>query len=191
MGHIVIISEESLFCEALSDVISRELGLEVTCMENAKPLSGMDGAQVDIVIATKPVKWDGRTLTLKAGEPRRIGQVLADIGAVLQDRPPQQLPLSDDILLNEKNKTLEHSGTGTTIDLTEKELALLLFVKAEGEASRDDILRNVWGVADGVTTHTLDTHMYRLRQKWRELSNNDCIIATDKGYRWYETDIEI
>jgi hypothetical protein len=186
MSHIVIISEENLFREALSDIVSRELGAEVTALESTKALAALDPQQVDMVIATKTVKWPGRVLTYKAGDPQKIGRMLSDIAAQLAEKSPPQIALTDVITLHEKNKVLERIDTGATLDLTEKEQALLLFIKTTGEAAREDILKNVWGFAEGVSTSTLETHIYRLRQKWRELADDDCIIATDKGYRWYD-----
>jgi len=188
MSHIVIISEEKLFCEALADAATRELGAEVTVMENQKTLPLIPPAQVDLLVATTPLpaQWEGKALHYPAGTPRRITDMLADIEAQLADKTPASLPLSEHIVLHEKNRLLERVDTGVCVELTEKEQALLVFIRAEGEAAREEILKNVWGFADGVTTHTLETHIYRLRQKWRELADYDCILATDGGYGWHE-----
>lgn len=189
MAHIVILSEEPLFSEALADILSRELGAEVTVTEEAKSLATLDARQVDLLVATRPASapWREHMLYYKAGEPRKIAAMLFDIATYLAGKTPSALPLSDIIVLHEKSKILERTDTGASLDLTEKEQSLLLFLKAEGEASREEILRSVWGVAPDVTTHTLDSHLYRLRQKWRELAGEDCIVATDKGYRWYDS----
>lgn len=185
MGHIVILSEEPLLCEALSGHVSRALGMEVTSMENAKSLSKLNPSLVDVLVSTVPVPaWEGRLVSLRADAPKRIGTILADIAQLLSDKSQGSLPMSETISLSEKNKRLERNDNGTSTDLTEKEMALLLFIKSEGDASREDILKNVWGFAPDVTTHTLEQHVYRARQKWRELDDHDCIIATEKGYRW-------
>ncbi|MDX2074280.1 MAG: helix-turn-helix domain-containing protein [Alphaproteobacteria bacterium] len=188
MNHVVILSEEKLFCEALADAASRELGVEVTTIESAKSLAKLESHQVSLLVSTLPVlpAWQGRVLRYKPGVPHKITAMLDDIFRQLNDAPVLPLPLNDVIILSEKNKKLERTDTGTSQELTEKELALLVFIKAEGEASREDILKNVWGFAPDVDTHTLETHIYRLRQKWRELADYDCIIATDKGYRWHD-----
>ena len=73
-----------------------------------------------------------------------------------------------------------------TIRLTEKESALLeILVKADGvRVSRDDFLRTVWRYAPNVETHTLETHIYRLRQKIEDDPANPMNIVTDgDGYR--------
>ena len=53
------------------------------------------------------------------------------------------------------------------VRLTEKETAILRFLYRAGQlpVSRETLLQEVWGYNSGVTTHTLETHIYRLRQK--------------------------
>lgn len=184
MTHLVIISEDKLFSEALADVASRELGIQVTLLEDAKTLS----FEPDLLVLTvpPPPRWEGRMLRYFPGQPRKITAILADIAEGIAEKNIQPSLLSDVILLQEKNRQLERVDTKKTQELTEKEQALLLFIRIKGEASREEILKNVWGFAPDITTSTLETHIYRLRQKWRELADYDCILATDKGYRWYE-----
>src|SRR5581483_4444136 len=59
------------------------------------------------------------------------------------------------------------NGGGQKIRLTEKETAILrcLFPAGQEPVSRETLLQEVWGYNSGVTTHTLETHIYRLRQK--------------------------
>lgn len=56
---------------------------------------------------------------------------------------------------------------GKKIRLTEKETNILKYLYRAGEkaVSREELLAEVWGYNAGVTTHTLETHVYRLRQK--------------------------
>lgn len=71
------------------------------------------------------------------------------------------------------------------LKLTEKETNILKFLhRAEGDAvSRDDLLKEVWGYNSGVTTHTLETHIYRLRQKIEPAGSetNSQLIQTEAG----------
>ena len=80
---------------------------------------------------------------------------------------------------------LQNEETGIDIKLTEKERDLLFFLYAQnGEiASRDMILQKLWGYADGVETHTLETHFYRLRQKIeKDPANPELLVTSDAGY---------
>ena len=69
------------------------------------------------------------------------------------------------------------------IRLTEKETNILKFLYRAGGRTieRDTLLREVWGYNAGVTTHTLETHIYRLRQKIEPDPSNARILLTETG----------
>jgi DNA-binding response OmpR family regulator len=72
------------------------------------------------------------------------------------------------------------------IRLTEKETAIIKFLLRSGEqiVGRDVLLHDVWGYNAGVTTHTLETHVYRLRQKIeRDPSHAEILVTEGGGYR--------
>jgi DNA-binding response OmpR family regulator len=75
---------------------------------------------------------------------------------------------------------------GKRIRLTDKEAAILRYLYRSGTKSvpRDELLREVWGYNAAVTTHTLETHIYRLRQKIEPVGGrNDLLITEGGGYR--------
>ena len=81
---------------------------------------------------------------------------------------------------------LVDSETNKEIRLTEKEAATLKFLFRAGQAviGRDVLLNEVWGYNSGVATHTLETHVYRLRQKIeRDPSNAEILVTEAGGYR--------
>jgi len=63
------------------------------------------------------------------------------------------------VLINLKTKNKEH--------LTEKENKLLyyLYSNKNSEIKKNDLLNEIWGVSESLNTHTLETHLYRLRRK--------------------------
>jgi DNA-binding response OmpR family regulator len=69
------------------------------------------------------------------------------------------------------------------IRLTEKETNILKFLYRSTEAvvPRDVLLHEVWGYNAGVTTHTLETHIYRLRQKIEPDPSNARLLVTESG----------
>jgi DNA-binding response OmpR family regulator len=69
------------------------------------------------------------------------------------------------------------------IRLTEKETNILKYLYRAGNAvvPRDVLLHEVWGYNAGVTTHTLETHIYRLRQKIEPDPSNAKILVTEPG----------
>ena len=69
------------------------------------------------------------------------------------------------------------------IRLTEKETSILKYLYRAGEkpVARDELLAEVWGYNAGVTTHTLETHVYRLRQKIESDPANSKLLLTEAG----------
>ena len=80
------------------------------------------------------------------------------------------------------SKILESSG-GRSIRLTEKENNILNFLyKNSGNVvNRETLLHEVWGYNSKVTTHTLETHIYRLRQKIEDDPSKACFLITEPG----------
>jgi len=72
---------------------------------------------------------------------------------------------------------------GAKIRLTEKETSILKYLYRAGEKviTRDVLLHEVWGYNAGVTTHTLETHIYRLRQKIEKDPSNAELLVTEMG----------
>lgn len=80
-------------------------------------------------------------------------------------------------------KLLLHTDGKRKVRLTEKETAILKYLYRAGPrvVSRDVLLNEVWGYNAGVTTHTLETHVYRLRQKIEPDPSNAEILITEPG----------
>lgn len=75
---------------------------------------------------------------------------------------------------------------GGKVRLTEKETSILKYLyRASGKTvTRDVLLQEVWGYNSGVTTHTLETHIYRLRQKIeKDPSKAELLLTEAGGYR--------
>ena len=77
-------------------------------------------------------------------------------------------------------------GDETKVELTEKEVGILKCLISSGEETvdRDVLLKQVWNYSSDVTTHTLETHIYRLRQKLEiDTSIPRLIISKGGGFR--------
>ena len=81
------------------------------------------------------------------------------------------------------NSKILESNEGKSIRLTEKENNILNFLyKNLGNViNRETLLREVWGYNSKVTTHTLETHIYRLRQKIEDDPSKACFLITEHG----------
>ena len=80
-------------------------------------------------------------------------------------------------------KTLTDTALGDKVRLTEKETAILKYLYRAGAraVNRDILLSEVWGYNSGVTTHTLETHVYRLRQKMETDPSTAVLLVTEPG----------
>jgi DNA-binding response OmpR family regulator len=80
-------------------------------------------------------------------------------------------------------KLLQETQRNRRIRLTEKEAAILKFLYRAGTKSvaRQILLNEVWGYNAAVTTHTLETHIYRLRQKIEPDPANARLLVTEGG----------
>ena len=72
-----------------------------------------------------------------------------------------------------------------TLKLTEREIDLLIYLKnSNRECTSIDLQKNVWKQSGTLETHTVETHIYRLRKKIMDKFNDDnFIVNTDNGYR--------
>lgn len=115
--------------------------------------------------------------------PFRLGGLLALINSIFQeDFPLGPLPAGPcQFFPREKNLTYEK--TGQSVILTEKETRLLLALceNAPRPVGRDALLEKVWRYNSGLSTHTLETHVYRLRQKIEHGLGIADFIATNPG----------
>src|SRR5712675_1725843 len=80
-------------------------------------------------------------------------------------------------------KMMVEKGGKKKIRLTDKEASILKYLFRAGDrpVARDILLNEVWGYNAGVTTHTLETHIYRLRQKIEKDPTSAVILITDRG----------
>lgn len=108
---------------------------------------------------------------------------LRDLKEALDKNTPQVLLLPP-YKLYPTNRRLVNTQTQATESLTEKEVAILeyLYSHKNKAISREDLLKNIWNYSADITTHTLETHIYRLRQKLQTSEGHSLLITTEDGY---------
>ena len=123
-------------------------------------------------------------------KPMRMGELLARMRTHLR-----QHKLSDDVRFDicgldfvPAQKTISSRQTNSKIILTEKETMVLKMLTRQAPqiVSKDDMLADIWGFQKGLATHTLETHIYRLRQKLTRLTADPIIETAHDGYRLAE-----
>ena len=87
------------------------------------------------------------------------------------------------IIFSPSKKIISNLDKGITEHLTEKEnnLLIYLFNKKNIEILKKDLLTNIWGVSKEINTHTLETHIYRLKQKLFKLDSNLSFSLVNKN----------
>ncbi len=95
--------------------------------------------------------------------------------------------------LDPKHSTFDRGKSSACISLTEKEQSILLYLyKNKGcSIGKNRLLDHVWGYAQGVETHTLETHIYRLRQKIEQDSSRPVFLMTDDDGYYLNLEVEI
>ncbi|MBP5858139.1 response regulator transcription factor [Marivibrio halodurans] len=149
------------------------------------------GVKCPIIMLTAHDSDSDTILGLDAGandyiaKPFRLNVLLARLRAQLR-----QHEQSEDAVFTigpysfrPATKLMLEVGTNRKVRLTEKETAILKYLYRAGDKviSRDVLLGEVWGYNAGVTTHTLETHVYRLRQKIEADPSNAAILVTESG----------
>jgi len=173
------------------DVIILDVGLPDIDGREVCRLMRRNGVRSPIIMLTGADTDADTILGLDSGandyitKPFRLGVLLARLRAHIR-----QHERSDDAMFTigpytfqPGAKMLVHNENNKKVRLTDKEGAILKYLYRAGDrvVSRDVLLDEVWGYNAGVTTHTLETHVYRLRQKVEEDPSNAQLLVTEPG----------
>jgi DNA-binding response OmpR family regulator len=139
------------------------------------------------------VELEDESASIKIGPadfagPVRIGAILDHLQALKRKTVhlPRQILEFSGGTLDVPNGIFMNDDTGQSVKLTEKEVAILAFLHAKNGASvqKQELLSSVWEYAESAETHTLETHIYRLRQKIEsDPTNPSTLITCENGYR--------
>lgn len=153
-----------------------------------------EGHKMPIIILTASDAEEDIIRGLEAGandyiaKPFRINELLARLRAhlrIFQSSEDAAFPVGP-YIFHPAKKLLQGSITKRRIRLTEKEAAILKYLYHSDARSvdRQKLLHEVWGYNSAVATHTLETHIYRLRVKIEDNPRTPLLLITDsQGYR--------
>ncbi len=177
----------------VTDLLIMDVGLPDMDGREAVKLLRKGGFKAPIIMLTGQDTDSDTILGLEAGandyvtKPFRFAVLLARIRAQLR-----QHENSEDVTFTvgpytfKPGQKLLIDKKGGKLRLTEKEAAIIKYLFRAGDkvVTRDVLLEEVWGYNSGVTTHTLETHVYRLRQKIeRDPSNAEILVTESGGYK--------
>ena len=176
--------------EALYDLILLDVGSPNINWRELCSLIRKQGVKCPIIILAAQDSDIDTMLDLDAGvndyvsKPIKFSILLARIGAQLR-----QYEKSENAMFNlgpwtfKPASKLLITGDDQKVRLTEKETSILKFLyQAKGDVvSREVLLRKVWDYNSSVSTHTLETHIYRLRQKIEPNPSDAKLLITEPG----------
>ena len=172
------------------DLVVMDVGLPDMDGREGVKLMRKAGFKSPIIMLTGQASDADTVLGLESGandyvaKPFKFAVLLARIRAQLR-----QFEASEDAVFQVGPYTFRPSAKlllgakGNKLKLTEKETAILRFLYRAGQkvVTRDVLLAEVWGYNANVTTHTLETHIYRLRQKIEPDPSNARVLVTEQG----------
>lgn len=168
-NRIYIVESDAFIRETFSSFLDRA-GLGECCF----PVAALPDGEIS---ARRVIMLDD----LAGQDALRVGKLADRILAMRESGDGDVFLSVGPYLLDMLQNVLMVEGGGEAVRLTEKEAHLLEILHAEkGDSiSRDVLLEKVWEYADGVETHTLETHIYRLRQKIEDDPSAPRILMTD------------
>tara|TARA_A100001037_G_C15148345_1_gene637586 strand:- start:3417 stop:4100 length:684 start_codon:yes stop_codon:yes gene_type:complete len=180
---------EAQFSLALLDLPTSDL-----CSSACANFGFLLGENIPVVVLIDPAV--SPVLTIQVGflpneylvKPFRLGTLLDRVNALLAHDPATSHVSYeiDAVIFTPLKSTLSNRSTGASIRLTEKERVILemLYQAGKRPVPRETLLKQGWGYRASIPTHTLETHIYRLRKKLQEANGSgDILVKTAQGYR--------
>jgi DNA-binding response OmpR family regulator len=175
---------------AHADLVLMDVGLPDMDGREAVKILRKGGFASPIIMLTGHDTDSDQILGLEAGandyvtKPFKFAVLLARLRAQLrQHEQSEEAVFTIGPYTFRPSAKLLVDGKGSKVRLTEKETSILKFLYRAGEkvVTRDVLLHEVWGYNAGITTHTLETHIYRLRQKIEKDPSNAQLLVTEGG----------
>jgi DNA-binding response OmpR family regulator len=150
-----------------------------------------EGHMMPIIMLTGSASEEDVVRGLEAGandyvaKPFRVNELVARLRAQLRlfENSEDAVFSVGPYTFRPSKKLLHEPANNRRIRLTGKEAAILKFLYRSDSrpVDRHILLHEVWGYNPAVTTHTLETHIYRLRQKMERQPKNPVLLITENG----------
>ena len=181
MTKVLLLSKNEAFAADLKEQINLNIPF-------AEVFVNVDGENFSIIVSDETIKNknhnDAQMIILE--KPVRLVALLKKLQtACLNIRNVIEF---NGYRLDMARKEMLNLNSDESIKITEKEVAILkcLYEYAPDMVSKNDLLQEVWEYSPEATTHTVETHIYRLRQKIEKEGNAPLILTEEGGYRLSE-----
>lgn len=184
MATLLIISDDKDFSSVLAEQALLRLKLPSAVADSESFTNQLSNKDIVLIVSVVPIKNPGKLPVIQVQKPIKLNRLLADIAQAMVKPAGDELSIAKNYRLMLRQKQLLHVPSSAAVDLTDKEMQLLETLASAGSraVAKEQLLKEVWGIDAALDTHTLETHIYRLRGKLRELSGEELIAAIDGGY---------
>ena len=159
----LIVHEDALNNKIFKDKIKNET-INKVVFHNSKKIKGLDNIE-------------------KISLPATIEQINLTIANNIVKKKfkiNSSLKINDYKLDKNSRKLIKKN---VSLELTEKEIELIELLKKKPYTKKKEILSIIWKYSSDADTHTVETHIYRLRKKIKEIFNDELFIKSEKkGY---------
>ena len=181
-SRILIIYEYQILYQILNE-ISEGLNFEIT-QSNSKDLKEfkydpknnylivskkkIEGIKNSLILENMPIKFEKliEIINIKFLKNKFLDQSKIKVGEYDLDLNSRKISLGD-----------------KKLNLTERETNLIIFIKDEQDVTIKELQKMVWDYSPDLETHTVETHIYRLRKKMKEtFGDENFILNTSNGY---------
>lgn len=171
--RVALASDSAVIGRTLTDLLAT-LRCEITAPESGVPTVRYKDKQLELVAPNGDVQTLAPAIKLRA--------LATELQRLQRNVKGAPLSLNAGWRLEPLARMLHHEK-GQHVPLTEKEALLLAALHAAlpAAASREQLLKDVWAYAGDSETHTLETHIYRLRSKLAELDPAAADVITQDG----------
>lgn len=179
---ISILSDNPDFIEVLSEIVTQELGLRCYSLTFQEQAEDYDA---DLLVSDRPIANGYNFPVIVVNLPVRIRELLHNISTKLFDSAKNNvISISEHLNFSIKNKEISSGDGNIKIGLTDKETQLLEIIAKSGTSgiSKEQLLKEIWQTDADLDTHTLETHVYRLRKKIKDSFALEIIKSIEGGY---------
>ena len=200
MSNVLILSENTVFKEDLSDqikyhipefeVVDDSMIADIIVIDENEGLLKKEerNNNAPMILLTKEednVESKVQKTILKPFVLSRLFDALKSSINIFENSDEGNIEFNQYILYPSR-KEIFNQRDETTTKLTEREVSMIkyLYKNADRTVSKNDLMQEVWEYSAEVATHTVETHIYRLRQKIeQDNSDNQIIITSEGGYQ--------
>ena len=182
-SNLVIYKQRILF-KILAE-LEQDLNFKIFKINNEKSLEQEIQKLDNYIVITKKKIFNITNQMIFDQYPVKISKLVEKINVELMKKnyEKQSQIIINDYTIDLNSRELHFDKT--KLKLTEKEINAIIYMsKSKNSVSIDDLEKNVWKYQSGIETHTVETHIYRLRKKiLKTFKDENFILSKKNGYQ--------